>query len=75
MFKYLKTRKYHLRGRTMSPPYPTYRVIFKIPDIFFMDNNILHTESFSLQECLIFSIRVVFSKDDLKRLWKLRYFM
>ena len=32
---------------------------------FFMDNNVLQTEFFSLQECFIFSLGVVFSKDNL----------
>ena len=40
-------------------------VFFIIPFVFFMDNNILHMEFFSLQECFIFSLGVVFSKDNL----------
>ena len=40
-------------------------VFFIIPFVFFMDNNILHMEFFSLQECFIFSRIVVFSEDNL----------
>ena len=37
----------------------------RLSDEFFMDKNILYTEFFSLQECFIFSLGVVFSEDNL----------
>ena len=37
----------------------------EVDAFFFMDKNFLNTKAFSLQECFVFSVIVVFSEDNL----------